>query len=404
MPELSEARRSADPVTESLRRQANQWLVAGLLMVALSYFILESIEPGLDYPQWVLLPFLGTIAVWRFLIAHLDDNRRVRDDQLLPRFGLGNAISIFRGLELFLLAGFLMIPRPPGWAAWIPALLYTSAAILDFLDGYAARVRDEATRLGEQFEGFFDGVGLLIATLLAIHYGSLSAWFLPFGAARYLYLLGIRLRKWMDLPVFDLTESRIRRPIAGLTMGFMSAMLWPIVRAPASNLAGIIFVLPFGASFLRDWLVTSGRIDPQSDRYLRVRGLLRSALIDYLPVVVRTSLAVLLVLDVWPTFQSFNAEIETYTGAGFPFPATVVVSFLCLKIAAVPMLLIGAAGRIVAFVLVFPIGLTIVSLGLTELRAGLLVVDLLTLMAGTGHYSLWEPSRQIFGQRVGSPR
>jgi CDP-diacylglycerol--glycerol-3-phosphate 3-phosphatidyltransferase len=404
MPEFSEPRRSAGSATESLRRQANLWLAAGLLMLALCYFLLELIEPGLNYPQWILLPFLGTIGLWRYLIVHLEDNRRVRDGELLPCFGLGNAISIFRGLELFLLAGFLFIPRPPGWAAWIPTLLYTSAAILDFLDGYAARVRDEATKLGEEFEGLFDGAGLLIATLLAIQYGSLSAWFLPFGGARYLYLLGLRIRKWMDLPVFDLTESRSRRPIAGLTMGFMSAMLWPIVRAPASNLAGLIFLLPFGASFLRDWFVASGTIDPQSERYLRVQRLVRLALIDYLPVVVRTSLAVFLVSDAWSTLQFFNSEIEAFASAGFPFPTQVVVAFLCLKVAAVPMLLIGAAGRFVAFVLLFPIGLTIVSLGLTELRAGLLVADLLTLMSGTGRFSLWEPSRQIFGRRAGSPR
>lgn len=404
MPENSESRRSAETVSDSLRAQAHRWLVVGLLMVALSYFLLESLEPGLNYPQWSLLPILGTIGLWRFLIAHLEDNRRVRDGHLLPRFGLGNAISIFRGLELFLLAGFLLIPRPPGWAAWMPALLYTSADILDILDGYAARVRDESTRLGEEFEGLFDGAGLLIATLLAIHYGSLSWWFLPFGAARYLYLLGIRIRESMDLPVFDLTESRSRRPIAGLTMGFMSAVLWPIVGPPASNLAALVFLLPFGASFLRDWLVVSAAIDPQSEWYLRLRSLLYLLLIEFLPVLVRAALALLLVLDVLSTGQAWDAQIEAYERVGYPFPTAIAVAFLCLKIAALPMLLIGAAGRFVAFVLLFPIGLTIVSLGLNELRAGLLVADLLTLMAGTGRYSLWEPSRRIFGQRAGKPR
>jgi CDP-diacylglycerol--glycerol-3-phosphate 3-phosphatidyltransferase len=387
-----------------LRREAFIWLAVGLLMVSICYFTLESVNPGLQFPTWLPLPIAGTIALWRYLIQQLPGNRRSRDDRLLPQFGLGNSISILRGLELVLLTGFLLIPRPNGWTAWIPALLYTSADILDYVDGYAARVRDEVTQLGSELDQLLDGAGLLIATLLAIRYGTIPWWFLPIGAARYLFLAGIRIRERRGLPVYELTGSRSRRPIAGLTMGFMTAMLWPIIKPPASTLAGFLFMLPFGASFLRDWLVVSGMINPQSDWYLRLRRWLEVMLIDFLPVVVRFLLAGLLALDLWDTLLDLNRTVDTFGMAAFPAPTAVVLIFSILKLTAIPMLLAGAAGRYVAFTLIFPIGLTIVFLGMTELKAGMLVGDLLTLMLGTGRGSIWEPSKKIFGRRAGTPK
>jgi CDP-diacylglycerol--glycerol-3-phosphate 3-phosphatidyltransferase len=343
-------------------------------------------------------------ALWRFLGSRLAHNTRVEDGKLLPRFGLGNSISIFRGFELILLTGFLFIPAPDGWTAWLPALLYTSADILDILDGYFARVRAEVTQLGGELEQLMDGAGLLIATLLAVHYGTLSWWFLPFGAARYLFLAGIWIRERRALRVYPLAESRSRRPIAGMTMGFMTVMLWPIVKPPASTLAGAIFLIPFGASFLRDWLVVSGTIDPCSQRYLQIRGTLESVLLRYGPVAMRTLLGLLLAWDVWLIFQNPAAGVAAFRMAGFPIPGVLVPLFAIIELAAIPLLVLGIAGRFTAFVLLFPIGLTTIQLGLTALRSSLLVTDLLTLMLGTGRYSLWEPSRAIFGRRLGSPK
>ena len=390
----------ADPIRR-LRRAAWKWLSIGLAFLASCYVLLEAQSAHIEFAQWLLLPFIGTLALWRFLVAHLNDNRRVRDGRLLPRFGLGNNVSILRGLELIMLSGFLLIPRPQGWTAWIPALLYTSADILDYVDGYVARVRDEVTGLGEELDQLFDGAGLLIATLLAMRYGTLTWWFFPFGAARFLFLLGLWIRKQRGLPVHPLTESRSRRPIAGLTMGFMTAMLWPIVKPPASILAGLLFMLPFGASFLRDWLVVSGAIDPRSERYLRLRSWLETTLIGYLPVIVRFSLAGLLVFDAWMTFGDLAGEVTAFAQSGFSAPDIVVPLFAAIKLLAIPMLVLGAAGRFVAFMLVFPIGLTIVLVGFTDMRAGLLVLDLLTLVLGTGRFSLWQPSNEIFGRRAG---
>lgn len=388
-------------VLRSLRRHNLTWLFIGLGMLAVCYLLLELPSAGLQYLPWLALPFVGTFSLWRLLDSILIRNARVRDGRLLPRFGLGTSISILRGFELMLLTGFLFIPSPEGWTAWLPALLYTSADLLDILDGYFARVRDEVTRLGGELDQLFDGAGLLIATLLAIHYGTLNWWFLPFGAARYLFVAGIWIRERRGLQVHPLPESRSRRPIAGLTMGFMTVMLWPTVEPPASVLAGAVFLLPFGASFLRDWLVVSAAIDPRSDRYARIRRGLEAVLLRIGPVAVRLLLGFLLVRDSWATLQHPAAQGAAFRAAGFPIPLVLAPLFAIVELAAVPFLVLGAAGRFVAFVLLFPIGLTIMQLGSTDLRSVLLVADLLTLILGTGRFSLWEPSRAIFGRRAG---
>jgi CDP-diacylglycerol--glycerol-3-phosphate 3-phosphatidyltransferase len=390
-----------DQAVHSLRRRSLAWLFFGWLMTALCYFLLKAEDPTQQYWAFIIVPVSTMVVFWVFLAGHLQNNRRIRGGELLSHFGLGNAISIFRGLEVILLAGFIFIPQPQRWTAWIPAILYTSADILDYLDGYAARVRNEVTQLGEELDQLFDGAGLLVATVLAVQYGTLSWWFLPFGAARYLFLFGLWFRRKRGLPVYELTDSRSRRPIAGLTMGFMTAMLWPIVKPPASIIAGLLFMLPFGASFLRDWLVVSGSIDPQSERYLKLREWLEKLIIRYLPVVVRLILLGILGWDTWITFSHFDEQVAMFELAGFPAPSVSVPLFAIIKLAAIPLLFVGAAGRFVAFILIFPIGLTIVRVGVSELRIGLLVSDLLVLMLGTGKYSLWEPAKHLFGRRAG---
>lgn len=66
--------------------------------------------------------------------------------------------------------------------------------------------------------------------------------------------------------MYDLPDSNIRRPLAGLQMGVLTVALWPLATPQIMTLAGLFFVIPFLAAFLRDWLVVSGVLDPDSGR------------------------------------------------------------------------------------------------------------------------------------------
>ena len=68
------------------------------------------------------------------------------------------------------LAGFLFSPRPPGWQAWIPALVYT-LAVVGLYGRLPGQGYDHATRMGESLDMSLDGIGLLTAAVLAVQYG-----------------------------------------------------------------------------------------------------------------------------------------------------------------------------------------------------------------------------------------
>jgi hypothetical protein len=118
---------------------ANRWLVFASLSMA--------------YCLWI---------VWQGLV----ENHRAGETMLLATLGWGNRLTLMRGLAISLVAGFLFSPWPQGALAWLPVLLYTAADIADYFDGFAARVTNHATKLGERLDMEFDGLGMLVVSIL----------------------------------------------------------------------------------------------------------------------------------------------------------------------------------------------------------------------------------------------
>jgi CDP-diacylglycerol--glycerol-3-phosphate 3-phosphatidyltransferase len=190
-------------------------------------------------------------TLWRLLRY----NQRQGEQVLLPSLGAGNTLTFVRGVLVAGLAGFLFWPRSEGWAAWIPGVFYTVAGLLDYLDGYLARITNHTTRLGELLDLNVDGIGVLAATLLVVQYGQAPWWYLLVGLVRYLFVFGLWLRRRLKLPIYDLPPSIRRRAFAGLQMGFLFVMLWPVFTPPATHLAALVFSVPFLGGFLYDWLL-----------------------------------------------------------------------------------------------------------------------------------------------------
>lgn len=217
---------------------------------------------GLSQPRWLV----GSMLVWAYCswlsFRWLDDNRREGDGELLGSLGWPTLITLTRGALLAVTAGFLFLPMPLGVRAFIPALAYSSAAILDHVDGRMARALDRTTRLGEKLDMELDAVGILIASLLAIHYGKIPGWYVAIGLARYAFVLGIVWRHRRGKRVIELDPHSLRRWLAGAQMGFLSVTLWPPIPPELT-----LFVAPFAggatlAMFARDWWRVSGRLHP----------------------------------------------------------------------------------------------------------------------------------------------
>jgi cardiolipin synthase len=73
----------------------------------------------------------------------------------------------------------LLLAIPHGWAAWLALVLFTSAGITDWLDGYMARRDNEVTRVGQFLDPIADKL-LVSAVILVLvstrQISGLSVW------------------------------------------------------------------------------------------------------------------------------------------------------------------------------------------------------------------------------------
>ena len=69
---------------------------------------------------------------------------------------------------------FLYFTRP--WADWFALMLFISAAITDWFDGYLARLWKQTTRLGTMLDPIADKAMVVIALAVILGYSSMSPW------------------------------------------------------------------------------------------------------------------------------------------------------------------------------------------------------------------------------------
>ncbi|UWG48385.1 Phosphatidylglycerophosphate synthase [Halanaeroarchaeum sp. HSR-CO] len=172
--------------------------------------------------------------------------------------GVANHVTLARGGLFAAIAGFAFL-EPTRWIGWLPALLYGAGSALDAVDGFLARMNGRTTVLGAKLDMAFDSVGFVVGPVVAVLWGRLPVWYLSLSVARYLFLAGKTWRQRRGRPVFELPESRVRRPLAGFQMAFITVALAPLVSAETIHTLAVVALLPSLLVFLRDYLVVSGR-------------------------------------------------------------------------------------------------------------------------------------------------
>lgn len=367
-------------------RRGWRWTVLASLTLAGSGFLLVQAGWEARYAArwlWLALPLMAyPLGV---LWTNLEHNHRPGETYLLPSLGVGNVLTLLRGLLLAALAGFLFLPRPQGWLAWAPGFLYLLADIADYLDGYLARLTHHATYLGERLDMSFDGLGVLIAAGLAVLYGQAPAWYLAVGLARPLYLGGLWLRRRLGKPVYSLSPDPIRRTLAGVQMGFIAIILLPVFSSTTTRPAALFFALPFLTGFLRDFFTAGGmQMHSVSARQKRLMG--------WLPVGFRVSVAL---LNAWVTNQQGSTITTASTGEG---------AIVMLASGVALMILLGAAGRTAAIGGMILAGLSQAGEPLSIVQAGLLAAYATLFFLGTGRFSLWTPEERLIYTRPGERR
>lgn len=370
---------------QRLRAEWAGYVLAGLSFITVAYLVLRQ-DWGANYAlRWLLVALGLVIYQFVFLWRHLGENRRADSAQLLPTLGLANWITMTRGVFNASLAGFLLGPWPEGWLAWAPGGLYLASAVMDYVDGYAARVTGQVTVLGEALDMHWDGVGMFLAVSLSVLYGQAPVPYLLVGLARYLYLFGIWQRKKRGLPVYDLLPSRIRRPFAGVQMGVVAVVLLPVYGPPATQIAVTLFMIPFLLNFLRDWLTVSGQIRPSRVRASVLLSLWQRRLEEFFPLVARAALVVLLI----------DLLLHQLRLAA-PGPGMILVALPALV-----ALLLGAAGRLFSLAVLLMAGFGLQAAPLEWRYWAILLLGISLMMTGTGRFSLWKPEDWLIYKRAG---
>jgi CDP-diacylglycerol--glycerol-3-phosphate 3-phosphatidyltransferase len=372
-----------------LRRQ---WWVTALLHIlglGLGYWALSAWWAVEQARLWLVAACGVAALILGGLRRNLGLNHRRLEMDLLPSLGAATALTLMRGLLLAFLAGFLLLPRPSSGLVWAPPLCYLSVALLDYADGAVARITHHMTLLGEKLDLDLDALGILIAPLLGVLYGQLPVWYLLVSASRYLFAAGLWLLKRQGRPVYNLTKSERRRSMAGFQMGLNVAVLLPFLGPPATVLAATLFMVPFLAGFLRDWLVVSGAVDPQSGSYQTLAFRSEQVFYGWLPILFRLGAGGLLTY-----FMLTGASAA-------PGHRVLMILFVC-QIGLTVLILAGALGRLSALAALLATGLAFQGAQIEPPGIVLLILLLLVFLFGTGYYSLWQPEESFLRYHAGA--
>ena len=371
-----------------------RWRV--LALSSLAVLVLGSIGLRLVWPTnnrlgWAALTTAVLTAELILLRRHLTGNHRPGETALLPGLGLGNLITLSRGLMLAAFAGFLAAPLPLTFQmAWLMAGLYAATVLPDFLDGYLARTTNHVTVLGAILDMEYDSLAMLAVSLIAVRLGKVPWWYISLGFARYIFVAGLWLRARRNLPTYDLTPSTVRRLAAGYQMVFFCVLLTPIFVPPATTVASILFVTPILVGFVRDWLVVSGAICPTAPAY-QLYERIYGQVARWLPLIWRVSSGVVTAAFLVPSLRH-AARIE-----GNLWP----ICFALLASTSAGLLALGVAARLAAIGLLAAVYADLAWGGFQPYHAGLMVCSVPILYLGAGALALWRGEDQLFTHRAG---
>jgi CDP-diacylglycerol--glycerol-3-phosphate 3-phosphatidyltransferase len=347
--------------------------------------------------RWMLTSLVIVVYILVILKTGLRSNHRLNDTRLLPGLGIGNWITFTRAILIAILAGLLVVPWPEFtakflWCLWLPGTIYLLAAILDYFDGFAARITDHQTRLGQDFDTKVDALGLFFAAFVAIKIGQLPIFYLSVGGAYYLFKIGIWYRRKFSKPLIELKPYPQARLMAGLQMGFVSAALFPVLRPPITTVAAVVFMIPFLLGFLRDWLVICGHLATGECQMANWEIKLYRLVTGWFPLFLRFIIIITGFTIGYKTLSTASGLNDKIASSVLSLPDSTVYIFVIILFIFVGL---GLCGRLSAVFLCFSCGHLILS-GVNGLGSyTVFVAACCLMMTGSGLLSLWQPEEKI---------
>ncbi len=166
-------------------------------------------------------------------------------------------VTLIRGGVGALVGGMLGAPEALAQpsVAWGVLALALLALILDGVDGWLARRRNEATAFGARFDMEVDAALTLLLAALALAAGKAGVWVLALGAMRYAFVAAAALWPWLSAP---LPHSLRRKTVCVIQVAVLAAILAPVVppavAAPAAMVALALLIWSFAVDVLWLWM------------------------------------------------------------------------------------------------------------------------------------------------------
>ena len=374
-----------------------------LFGLILSWLILTYLYPNIHFLSWLfggmLIQGYQFWDITRFL--HL--NRSENNPELYGELGLGTILTLFRGFLLSVIGGFIFITAElPSSLMWIIALLYTFAALTDRFDGYLARINKHTTIFGREIDMRIDALGILILSLLAWLYGKVGVWYILVGLSYYIFAVVGWIRQRKEVKSYPLSDSKHRRVLAGMQMGFLAVSLWPIFTPAATSLVAFVFGIPLLVTFLRDLLVMTGKIHPRKGLYANLYSVGERLFFQVMIPGFRVLLFVFFCYYVmWDTnfYNNFSQLIiiELSSSGSLEHSELIEISVM-LSVGAI---ITGVLARVSALYLLLLTG-TGLSIGFVgSLPVVVLLVSSIIVVYGAGKYNIWNPEDAILHRKDG---
>jgi CDP-diacylglycerol---glycerol-3-phosphate 3-phosphatidyltransferase len=370
-----------------LRRAWTIWIVIGISGLSAAAWGLSSLW-GTQYAlRWLISS--GAVFIYQaiYLYRCLDENRD-SSGRLFPHLGPANWLTVGRGALLALVAGFLFVPRPEGWLEWVPAGLYLTAMLIDYADGYMARISGIVTRLGSRLDMHFDVHGYLIGGILAVAWGQAPVWYLLVALARPFYVLGEWILAHRGQTPRALYPNPFRRVMSAAQMGFTAVLIFPVFTPPGTIIAATVYMLPFLTNFLLDWLWVSGVLPDAFIHSTLWRSRWVHTTRTLFPLIMRVVLSGFL--------------FARALGPGLDGPSLVFIQILHgLLILAI---LTGTVGRVFAVGAMLLSGFYLREVAADWLAWGILFTAFGVFFGGTGRFSLWTPEDWLIYRIAGEKK
>ncbi|MBN2146527.1 MAG: hypothetical protein JW726_04025 [Anaerolineales bacterium] len=252
-----------NPALFDLRLRWVGYLLACAVLWVLGYRFVQSWWEPAYAARWMILSGLALAYLLWSLWRGLEHNAHSAEGSLVANFGFATVITIWRGVLVAALAGFLISPCPSGWQAWLPGALLILITLIGWANAFIVQRGTNPTLLGTMLETRLNELSFLIAVVLVVQYGQAPWWYLIIGLYPFLLQAIAWLRRRQGKPLYRLPTSRLSRLLAGVQQTFLCAILLPIFSPPATTVAAILFAMIALHGFASDCLIVSGKIHPE---------------------------------------------------------------------------------------------------------------------------------------------